>query len=105
MYIYKITNIITNKCYIGQTIDYKKRFAEHKRTTRDLACNTKFCKALRSEGIENFSFDVLFECNYYDATLMERFLISSLKCFTRFVVSATLSGFLYSSATLFGVIS
>ena len=78
MYIYKITNMITNKCYIGQTVDYKKRFAEHKRTTRDLACNTKFCKALRSEGIENFSFDVLFECNYYDATLMERFLISSL---------------------------
>lgn len=78
MYIYKITNKNTGKCYIGQTVDYRKRFAEHRRTVGDLTCNTKFCKALRAEGLENFSFDVLFECNYYDANLMERFLISSL---------------------------
>ena len=49
-----------------------------------------------------------FVCLYssIESTLiLPKFLISSLRCFTRFVVSATLSGFLYSSATLFGVIS
>ena len=29
-YIYKITNQLNNKCYIGQTTDYKRRFQEHK---------------------------------------------------------------------------
>ena len=33
-YIYKITNQINNKCYIGQTKDYKQRFADHRRKLR-----------------------------------------------------------------------
>ena len=28
--IYKITNKVNSKCYIGQTTDYKRRFQEHK---------------------------------------------------------------------------
>ena len=56
-YIYKITNIVTNKCYIGQTInDPEKRWIDHKKTI-----NTKYgCPALKASmkkhGIEHFKF-------------------------------------------------
>ena len=34
-YIYKITNEITNQCYIGQTdLSIEKRFLEHSRASR-----------------------------------------------------------------------
>lgn len=29
--IYKITNVINGKCYIGQTTNAKRRFQEHKK--------------------------------------------------------------------------
>jgi group I intron endonuclease len=34
-YIYKITNLVNNKCYIGQAVDYQKRFQDHKSALRN----------------------------------------------------------------------
>lgn len=65
MYIYKITNIITNQSYIGQTVDYKKRWENHISLCKSpnvKGYNRPLYKAMRSYGIENFSFDVLEEC-------------------------------------------
>ena len=54
--LYKITNLINNKNYIGITSrNPEERFAEHKKPS-----STSFIgKAIQSDGIENFSFEVL----------------------------------------------
>ena len=56
MYLYKITNLINGKGYIGITNDYKKRWANHK-------CNNNptmaIAKAIKKYGVENFKFVVL----------------------------------------------
>lgn len=51
MIIYKITNNVNGKIYIGQTIrTLEERFAEHKRSKKSL-----ISKALNKYGIENFT--------------------------------------------------
>lgn len=61
--IYKITNNINNKCYIGQTSNIKSRFADHKRNYQlgGLEEDKLLYKAIRKYGIENFSFEVIEE--------------------------------------------
>lgn len=50
MYVYKITNKINNKLYIGITNNYKKRWANHK------CCNSPnmiIAKAIKKYGVQN----------------------------------------------------
>lgn len=63
-YIYKITNKINNKCYIGQTRrnDISLRWNEHKRKSK-YKDNMVIYKAFRKYGIENFIFEVLEKCS------------------------------------------
>ena len=59
MYIYKITNNINNKIYIGKTInDIKKRFSCHKSNAKSNK-NTILCKAIRKYRPENFSISII----------------------------------------------
>lgn len=60
-YIYKITNKINGKCYIGQTTDYKRRFQEHKSCGYENENNKLLYYAFRKYGIENFNFEVIEE--------------------------------------------
>ncbi len=55
--IYKITNRINNKIYIGQSINCEKRFNEHKSSEH----NKHLKRAYDKYGLENFSFEVLEE--------------------------------------------
>ena len=63
--IYKITNNINHKVYIGQSINIERRWACHK--NRAFVPNKEYDKylyrAFRKYGIENFSFKVLEECS------------------------------------------
>lgn len=63
--IYKITNIINNKCYIGQTNNVQRRFAEHKRESQKTNPKDSTAKilyrAIQKYGLENFNFEVLEE--------------------------------------------
>ena len=76
--IYKITNNINGKCYIGQSVNIEKRFNNHK-----IACNNPndngykypLYQAIRKYGIENFSFEILEECNINDLDEREKFYI------------------------------
>ncbi len=53
--IYKITNVINGKAYIGQTCDPRKRFQEHK--TR---CHNKhLARAIGRYGIDSFEFEII----------------------------------------------
>ena len=63
--IYKITNLINKKCYIGQSRDIQKRWNSHKTrpfNEKDEDYNKILYKAIRKYGLENFSFEVLEEC-------------------------------------------
>lgn len=53
--VYKITNLINQKVYIGQSWDIEKRWIQHKRNKHNLHLNNAFQKY----GIESFSFEVL----------------------------------------------
>ena len=60
MEIYKITNIITGKSYIGKTtIGYVKRFEQHVRNANK-GINRRLYDSIRHHGVANFSIEVLY---------------------------------------------
>ena len=63
--IYKITNLINNKVYIGQSVDIKQRWNSHKRQSiiPNKEYNKYLYRAFRKYGIENFNFEILEECS------------------------------------------
>ena len=59
-YIYKITNTINNKCYIGQTVNYKQRFHTHKSQLRNNNHENKHLQnSWNTYGEDNFKFEVI----------------------------------------------
>ena len=60
--IYKITNKINNKCYIGQSIDINRRWLEHK-NPNNWDRKSILYDAFKKYDIENFSFEIIEECN------------------------------------------
>lgn len=69
--IYKITNLINGKIYIGQSTDIKKRWLKHKYAKDNFVIH----KALRRYGIKNFSFDIIEQCKQEDLDRKEQFYI------------------------------
>lgn len=59
--IYKITNLINNYCYIGQSVDIKTRWNHHKNYSKKYS-HYPLYEAFRKYGIENFSFEIIEEC-------------------------------------------
>lgn len=55
--IYKITNKVNGKSYIGQSINIERRFREHCNR-----CEQQIDQAIQKYGIDNFSFDIIEEC-------------------------------------------
>lgn len=61
MIIYKATNIINNKVYIGQTVNsLSVRKAQHERS-HEYGYKTAFSNAIRKYGKENFKWEVIYE--------------------------------------------
>ena len=65
-YIYKITNTVNGKCYIGQAKDYKTRFQGHKlKLRKNEHDNSHLQYAWNNYGADAFTFEVLeFAYNY-----------------------------------------
>lgn len=64
--IYKITNLINNKVYIGQSVNIEKRIISHKNTgfnPKNSSYDYPLYKAIRKYGLENFSFEIIEELN------------------------------------------
>lgn len=64
--IYKITNLVNGKVYIGQSVDIYKRWNDHKRTLKtptEKHYNYPLYCAFRKYGLENFSFEIVEECS------------------------------------------
>lgn len=74
--IYKITNRLNGKLYIGQTRQtIEKRFIQHSKADSPLG------NAMRDCGLDNFTIEVIEECATQDqANDRERFWIKVLNC-------------------------
>jgi group I intron endonuclease len=58
MIIYKITNIINNKIYIGQTVkSLNERWSGHKYSAKTESFDSILYKAMRKYGVENFKIE------------------------------------------------
>jgi group I intron endonuclease len=68
--IYKIQNEINLKCYIGYTNNFKRRIREHKNAAKDGDKNAIYC-AIRKYGIENFTFEIIYQSTDKDYCLHE----------------------------------
>jgi group I intron endonuclease len=70
-YIYKITNTITGKCYIGQTREEtpEKRWKAHRTSIKSGRGCIALINSFRKHGLNNFKFEVLIIC--FDNTILE----------------------------------
>lgn len=61
--IYKATNLVNGKIYIGQTIDFKRRKRKHLSDSKknDFKDTSVFHKAIRKYGESNFSWEIIEE--------------------------------------------
>lgn len=79
-FIYKITNLVNNKIYIGYTKNPDKRFKEHIKDARLNKTNQYIHKAIRKYGPINFSFFILENRdNKSDALETEKYWITFFK--------------------------
>ena len=70
--IYKITNLVNGKVYIGQSKDILRRFKEHF-NIKSKVSNTYLHYSIKHYGIENFVFEVILKT--YDLDYWEKFFI------------------------------
>lgn len=63
--IYKITNIKNQKCYIGQAANLADRWRQHikRGIGAEPATRNKLYPAMQEIGVENFTFEVIEECD------------------------------------------
>jgi group I intron endonuclease len=81
-FIYKIKNLINDKVYVGCTIKtLKKRFEEHAWRCLNTDSKTRFCNSIRKHGIENFSIELIEECDVSKIYEREKFFINELKTY------------------------
>lgn len=65
MGIYKITDIASGKCYIGQAVSFSQRWRQHikRGLGAEAATRNKLYPAMKSIGVENFTFEIIEECS------------------------------------------
>lgn len=75
--IYKITNLKTGECYIGQSVDVKKRIYDHLKAACgvDTPKDNLLYQAMKKYGIENFSIELLQECASQELNQKEKYFI------------------------------
>lgn len=74
MIVYKITNKINQKSYIGSTNNFERRMMEHKQasiSSSNPSYNYPLQKSMRKYGLDNFSFEII-ESNIPEDKIAER---------------------------------
>ena len=91
--IYKITNDINDKVYVGKTENsLDKRFAEHCKDSQKREEEKRpLYAAMRKYGIEHFSIELIEECDIEVVALREQYWIGFYKGYTE-GYNATLGG-------------
>lgn len=74
--IYKITNLLDNKIYIGQSNQIGERFKSHIKCGLGIdAPQNKLYTAMKQDGVENFSYEVMEECKPSELNEREKYWI------------------------------
>ena len=62
--IYKITNTLTQQCYIGQSVDVSTRWKDHVKCGLGIeaSATNKLYNAMQEDGVWNFTFELIEEC-------------------------------------------
>lgn len=80
-YIYTITNNITHKIYVGQTINPTERWWKHQNEAKKidtLPYKSHLYNAMNKYGVDNFLFEVIEECDCEILDERERYWINQL---------------------------
>jgi group I intron endonuclease len=88
--IYKAKNVINGKVYIGFTQNFDKRKKDHIKNVTEKLNNkhfSAFYEAIRKYGINNFSWEVLYQSKYREHTknVMENYFILEYKSYCGFI--------------------
>lgn len=75
--IYKITNKINQKSYIGQSVNIESRWLTHKHDSH----NIELKQDIESLGLCNFTFEVLEECEANELDIKEKYWIAYFDSF------------------------
>lgn len=76
--IYKITNKVNNKIYIGQSINIAERWREHRyryNRVEETSYNYPLYRAFRKYTLDNFSFEIIEECTFEELDKRETYWI------------------------------
>ena len=87
--IYRITNLINNKFYIGQSRDVEYRIKQHlleASNPNNLAYDTPFHQDIRKYGWDNFSSELLLKCDPEELSIKEQELISAAQILSKDLV-------------------
>lgn len=82
--IYKITNLINGKVYIGQSNDIEDRWRDHKWISTQenkIEYSYPLYRAFRKYGLENFSFEVIEQCPEEDLNEKEIYYIEFYRAY------------------------
>ena len=77
--IYKVTNKINGKVYIGQSVDIGRRWHQHMTAEDDIY----FHKAIQKYGVENFEWEVIEQCKKKDLDKREIYWIEYYDAFNK----------------------
>ena len=86
--IYKITNKLNGKVYIGQSRDIDARWRQHINAKDNFAIHN----AIKKYGKENFKFEVLLECPTDMLDVWERDMIALYNCMSPYGYNLTEGG-------------
>jgi group I intron endonuclease len=84
--IYRITNTVNQKVYIGKTGDIRKRWRSHicaSRRPNDIRRYSVIHRAMSKYGVDNFTFEVIYQSKDHDHILneMEPLFITAYKMY------------------------
>lgn len=75
--IYKITNMETGQCYIGQSVDLRARIRDHIKAGLGInSSNNKFYSEMKNIGPEKFMYEIIEECPREQLNERERYWIN-----------------------------
>ena len=104
--IYRITNRLNNKFYIGQSIDVEYRIKQHTYEAYDpqnLAYDSPLHQDIRKYGWENFNAEILLECDKSELSQKEQELITAALVLSKELVYNIRNDYISAKFAQFGL--